>query len=83
MRTLHVIAGQDLEGDQVAGLGYAHSQMRQKVDRLGIGGQRNDQIRVSRKPRLSSNRDGQTADERERDAGLRKLGADLAKGGLK
>ena len=49
---------------------------------LGIGGQRHNQIRVSRKPRFSSNRDGQSTDERERDPGLSELGADLAKGGL-
>ncbi len=49
---------------------------------LGIGGQRNNQIRVSRKPRFSSNGDGQTADERERDPGLSEFRADLTKGGL-
>jgi hypothetical protein len=49
---------------------------------LGIGGQRNNQIRVSRKPRFSSNGDGQTADERERDPGLSELRADLTKSGL-
>jgi len=80
--TLHVITGQDLQGDQVAGPGDAHPQLRQKVDRLGIGGQSNNQVRVSRKPRFSSNGDGQTADERERDSGLSELGADLTKGGL-
>jgi len=141
--TPHVITGQDLQGDQVADPGDAHPQLRQKVDRLGIGdhlrfdprrgeqevdnrslrltggnesdsskppdgllldnsldavvmgtqvvdegfglgigGQRNNQIRISRKPRFSSNGNGKTADERKRDPGLSKLGADLAKGGL-
>ncbi len=50
--------------------------------RLGVAGQRNHKISISRKPRFSSNRDGQTADERERNPGLSELGADLAKGGL-
>jgi hypothetical protein len=49
---------------------------------LGIGGQRNNQIRVSRKPRFSSNGDRQTPDERERDPRLGELAADLTKGGL-
>lgn len=141
--TRHVITRQDLQGDQVAGPGDAHPQLRQKVDRLGIGhhlrfdprrreqeidnrslrltggnesdrgkppdgllldsssdavamgtqvvdqgfglgigGQRNNQIRVSRKPRFSSNGDGQTSDERERNPGLSELRADLTKGGL-
>jgi len=141
--TPHVITGQDLQGDQVAGPGNAHPQLRQKVDRLGIGdhlrfdprrgeqevdnrslrltggnesdrskppdgllldnsfdavimgtqvvdegfglgigGQRNNQIRISRKPRFSSNGDGQTADERKGDSGLSEFGADLTKGGL-
>src|SRR6185436_16560875 len=34
--TLHIITGQDLQGDQVAGPGNAHPQLRQKDDRLGI-----------------------------------------------
>jgi hypothetical protein len=49
---------------------------------LGLGGQRNNQIRVPRKPRLSSNRDSYPADEREGDPGLRELDADLTEGGL-
>jgi len=141
--TPHIIARQNLQGDQVAGPGDAHPQLRQKVGRLcfghhlrfdprrgeqevdnwglgltgggesdrcepadgllldnsfdavimgtqvvnegfglGIGGQRNNQIRISRKPRFSSNGNGKTADERKRDPGLSELGADLAKGGL-
>ena len=49
---------------------------------LSIAGQCDHQIRVSGKPRFSSNGDGQTADERKRDPGLSELGADLTKGGL-
>ena len=37
LRTLHVITGQDLQSDQVAGPGNAHLQVRQKLDPLGIG----------------------------------------------
>ena len=35
--TTHVITGQDLQRDQMAGPGDAHPQLRQKVDRFGIG----------------------------------------------
>ena len=49
---------------------------------LGIAGQCNHEIGISRKPRFSSNGDGQAADERERDPSLSELGTNLAKGGL-
>lgn len=49
---------------------------------LGIGGQRYDQIRVSRKPRFSPNGDRQTPNERERYSGLSEFDADLTKRGL-
>ncbi len=141
--TLHVITGQDLQGNQVTGPCDGHPQLRQQFDRLGIShdlrfdsgrgeqeidnrgvelaggseadrreppyglllddsfdavtlgtqvvdecfglviaGQCNHEIGISRKPRFSSNGDGQAADERERDPGLSELGADLSKGGL-
>lgn len=37
LRTPHVVAGQDLQGDQVPSPSDAHSQLGQDVDRLGIG----------------------------------------------
>lgn len=35
--TLHVVTGQDLQGDQMAGLGDAHPQLWQEVDNRGLG----------------------------------------------
>lgn len=35
--TPHIVAGKDLQGDQVPRPGDAHPQLRQEVDRLGIG----------------------------------------------
>jgi hypothetical protein len=34
--TLHIVAGEDLQRDQVAGSGDAHPQLRQELNRLGI-----------------------------------------------
>ena len=47
---------------------------------LPIGGHGHRQIRISRKPGLGSDRDGETTHERERDVCSREFGADPAKG---
>lgn len=46
--------------------------------RLGVGRERDGQIRISREPRLGANGDGQAADERTRDVRSREIGVDPA-----